>query len=891
MTKGVLIPFNRAGRGEEPRPEGFDSFVEDEGLGLRHYWRAIMQYKWGILGLVVGASLFTLVWAYSLTPVYRSTATLMIGGGAESIAVSEVSDLQDKFDRGQFFNTQLELIKSREVALTVLDRLGPVADGIYAGLPKDTAPGFDWRAWVPPSLLEKLNLNPPDGVWPEEQMPDSALQDAGPLDGDVAEWSDPRAAEGTAVVGISEDELVEQASLAVDPEPQAAPETMAPPPPGEAETPTPHPVGTTAEFPTSAGAPATAALDEQAPEAVSVNAPDFLDTAEPAQSGDALSARDKRLLGWLSDNLSVQPVRNTSMVTVSFEASSPQLAARIANAFTEAFVEYNLRQRRESTTQASTWLRDQLEKANQHVLNSVDQLQEHREAAGLVDLGGLHSVQTEQLKEATAALSFAQRARNEAEGLYRRARELKAAGRLDALPSVRENSWIQELRGRAEELERQIRADEARYTDAYPALVDARDQLTAVRRQLNTALATLVDGFRTDYEIAVANEEKLQQEVAALEAGVRELDRRQLQAQALEQSVQTNRQYYDAFLEKLMETSTRQEDTVSMVAQVIDRAVPVFTPVKPNKMRMVMLGVVLSTMAGIGIALLLDMLDSTLKRREDVEDRLGIPVLGELMLLGKQRANGAEMRPAIEFVDEPTSAFAEDIRTIRTGVALSGMDRSAQVLVVTSTVSGEGKSTLALNLAMALGQLGTVLLIDADMRRPSVAKNLGLEERGPGLTDLVAGTVKVDDCVREFAPGGIDVLPAGSSLPPDPLKLLASERFERLLDHAAETYHAVVVDSAPVELVSDARMLATKATGVLYVIRADDTSYQAVRRGLSNLAETGAPLLGAVLNQIDPKAAKSYGYYKYGSGGYGRYGGRYGADVADAPTPGQAQDA
>ena len=101
----------------------------------------------------------------------------------------------------------------------------------------------------------------------------------------------------------------------------------------------------------------------------------------------------------------------------------------------------------------------------------------------------------------------------------------------------------------------------------------------------------------------------------------------------------------------------------------------------------------------------------------------------------------------------------------------------------------------------------------------------------------------------------------------------------------------MVVDSAPVELVSDARMLATKATGVLYVIRADDTSYQAVRRGLSNLAETGAPLLGAVLNQIDPKAAKSYGYYKYGSGGYGRYGGRYGADVADAPTPGQAQDA
>ena len=222
-----------------------------------------------------------------------------------------------------------------------------------------------------------------------------------------------------------------------------------------------------------------------------------------------------------------------------------------------------------------------------------------------------------------------------------------------------------------------------------------------------------------------ANEARLETEVKALEASVQELGRKQLEAQALEQTVATNRQSYDAFLNQLMETSTRSADTVSMIARVVDPAVPGLIPFKPNKPRMVMMSLALALMGGLGIALMLDKFDNTLKRREDVEDRLGVPVLGELMLLKGKRADGAPLVPPTEFLDEPTSGFAEEIRTIRTGVALSSLDQSQQTLVVTSTVSGEGKSTVALNLALALGQLGNVLLIDADLRRPSLAKLFG----------------------------------------------------------------------------------------------------------------------------------------------------------------------
>ena len=698
---------------------GFDEFVEDQGIDLRHYWRVLLRYKWGILGLAFSVGLFTTVWAYSLQPVYSSTATLMIGGNDTVTVSSNKDDSQSGFDKGSFLGTQYELLKSGAVARAVLKQLAPLKASLQNSQKQASTSGFDWRDWVPQSWLERFDL---------AQTPISA--------------TDPTAG------------------------------------------------------------------------------------ADP----------DKALLGWLRGNLQVQPVRDTSMVKVSFEATDPRLAARIANAFTRAYLDYNLKQRFESTTEASQWLQQQLDKSNKHVMESVNALQQYREKAGLVDVEGMRSLQVEQLKDRATHLSEAHRARSETESLYLRAKRLRSQGQLDDIPAVRDDPRIQRLQDKEQELERQISAGSNRFNPEYSRLAgldDYRGNLQTVRGQINEALDKIVDGYRSDYEIARASEQRLQAEVKTLEASVQELSRKQLAAKSLEQAVSTNRQSYDAFLNQLTETSTRKADTVSMIARVVDPAVPEFTPVKPNKKRMVLMSLILALMGGLGIALMLDKFDNTLKSREDVEDRLGIPVLGELMLLKGKRADGAAYVPAMEFLDEPTSSFAEVIRTIRTSVALSGIDQSHQTLVVTSTVSGEGKSTVALNLALALGQLGNVLLIDADMRRPALAKLFGLDSKTPGLTDLVAGTVRVTECIHSV-PGNIHVLCAGSTAPPDPLKILSSERFSTVLAKAAATYDAVVMDSAPVELVSDARVLATKASGVVYVIKADDTPHQTVRQGLSS---------------------------------------------------------
>ena len=307
-----------------------------------------------------------------------------------------------------------------------------------------------------------------------------------------------------------------------------------------------------------------------------------------------------------------------------------------------------------------------------------------------------------------------------------------------------------------------------------------------------------------------------------------------------------------------------------MIARVLDHAVPVLIPFKPNKRLMLMMSMLLALVGGIGIAMLLDKLDNTLKSREDVQVRLGVPVLGEMTILKGKRDDGSPLVPHTHFISEPTSSFAESLRTIRTGIVLSGLDQPHRSIVVTSSVSGEGKSTVALNLALAMGQLGKVLLIDADLHSPMLARFLGVDPMAPGLTDLVAGTATMAECFRNI-PGDIDVLFAGSTLPPDPPKILTSEQFSKLLEEAQASYDTVIMDSAPLELVSDARLLATRATGVVYVVKADATPQQAVRNGLNALIDTGTPLLGVVLNQINPDNVHAYSKHKYGYSRFGSY--------------------
>jgi succinoglycan biosynthesis transport protein ExoP len=259
-------------------------------------------------------------------------------------------------------------------------------------------------------------------------------------------------------------------------------------------------------------------------------------------------------------------------------------------------------------------------------------------------------------------------------------------------------------------------------------------------------------------------------------------------------------------------------------------------------------------MLGCGIAVLLDILDNTIKSPDDVQDKLGSPLLGALPRMQTDKSGDFE-----QFWHNPRSQYAEAIRTVRTGIVLSGLDEPAKIIVVTSTVPGEGKSTIALNLGSALAQMENTLLIGADLRRPSLAKKCGLAPNHQGLSHFVSGTAELDECIEHLEDLNMHVMPAGI-IPPNPLEMISSKRFKDALKFLSERFDRIVLDSAPIQAVSDALILASYAQSVIYVVKADSTSATQAQKGIASIVASNEPLTGVVLNQFDVKNASKYHY-------------------------------
>jgi capsular exopolysaccharide synthesis family protein len=329
--------------------------------------------------------------------------------------------------------------------------------------------------------------------------------------------------------------------------------------------------------------------------------------------------------------------------------------------------------------------------------------------------------------------------------------------------------------------------------------------------------------------------------------------------------VQSNRELYNVFMTRAKEADV-SGDVRTAVARVVDAALPPGAPVEPNKSRMVLMGLLAGLLLGAGGAVLLDRLDNTIKGSESAEAKLKQPVLTVLPLLD---GDPNSQRWAKMFMDDPSSHHSEAIRTARTGVLLSNVDEPNRILMVTSSVPAEGKTTLATNLGLALAQTKRTMLIDIDLRRPQLGERLGLPPNAKGLSNLVTGTATLKECVHQVPNSHLLVMPAGE-LPPNPLDLLVSQRFKDVLKHLQSQLDFIVLDSPPVELVSDALAVAPMAHGTIYVVKAMETPYPLARKGITRLERSGAKLLGVVVNGLDFEHAQRY-YGEQVIGGYHAY--------------------
>lgn len=562
----------------------------------------------------------------------------------------------------------------------------------------------------------------------------------------------------------------------------------------------------------------------------------------------------KGIAGALAGMVTIDPSRTSQLIKISVASTDREMAATIANSIADTYIELDLEARYKMTQKATNWMNVRLVSLKDNLDKSERALQLYREQHNIIDTKGLElGGATSQLGSSLGNLTAARLARAQAQTNLVQVRHAK--GTEITLPIIQRNPLVAGLMGVVSEHERKVSELSNRYGNQHPKLLQAQAELKQAKENLRLQVVDVVSGFEREYEMARSNENVLAGAVAEAKQAIQGSNRKEYELTALEREVKTNRELYDMFMGQLKGT-TAVSDMQTVVARVVDPAIASDAPVKPNKRMIVSLAFVLSLMLGIAVAFMLEYLDTSVGSSEEAERKLGLPLLAALPRLKLTAGQVA----GLNYRDAPNSLFAESVKTIRTGILLSGIDHPKKTLVVTSSVPGEGKSTVAINLALAHAQTKRVLLIDGDMRMPSIARVLGLDNSHPGLSLLVLGREKLDNCVYKIEGSMLEVLMAGS-IPPNPLELLLSDKFKELLAELGEKYDTIIIDSPPVQLVSDAVVLSNMATGVVFVLKADETPFQLARRAIQTLQRGGASLFGLVLNQANFKNEEYYGGY------------------------------
>ena len=606
----------------------------------------------------------------------------------------------------------------------------------------------------------------------------------------------------------------------------------------------------------------------------------FLAQDEPLSEEDAASLKLQKVTESFIERLSISPVRNTQLVKITFESESPKLAAQVANTVADVYISSHLEAKLEMTQQATTWLNSRLDDLRVKLEASESKLQAFQEKEGLVDVEGVRGLAAQELNEITEQLLTARKELKQAASI----RELVTASNADitalaSLPEVLNHKVIENVKQAEVEASRKVSELSRRYGPKHPKMIAAQDQLASVESKLRDEVRQLVAGIESEYQAALSNERSLSRELSEAKDEYQVISRKESRYSELKREADVNRQLYSAFLTRFHETSETSSFEAAN-ARVTDPALPPRVPAKPKKALIVALAMVVSAMLGVMLAFLFEALNDGVRNPDDVENKLSQRMIGLLPWVEHAKGQRLSLRT---FFEANQHQFAESVRTLRTSLVLSHLEKPAKIISVTSSIPGEGKTTVSENLAFSLVQMERVLLIDADMRRPSVGKDFGLPIYQPGLSNLISGSATLAECIHHDEKSGLDVIPAGA-VPPNPQELLASPRFEKALQVLADKYDRIILDTAPAQVVSDALVVSRVAESMLYVVKSDSTRQKVIKDGIGRLLQVGAKLDGVVLNQVDT-SSKSSGYGEY----YGYYAGSYGYGAENAAVAAEAQ--
>jgi capsular exopolysaccharide synthesis family protein len=583
--------------------------------------------------------------------------------------------------------------------------------------------------------------------------------------------------------------------------------------------------------------------------------PDAGETAEQSAAIDAFMA-----------HLTVTPIRASRLVDIKYESTYPDVAAQVANALAHAYIEQNLDFRYTSSRDASDWLGEQLAAQRKKVEASEAALLQYREKNDALSLEERQNIVVQKLADLNAAVTRAKTERIQKETAYQQIAAVRSDREaLDTIPTILANQFIQQQKAELANLVRQQAQLSEKLGPNHPEMAKVRLAIETAQSRIDGEVAKSVQALKNDAAQAKAQEESL---VRALEQQKREaldLNQKGIAYGSLERDAASNRQIFEALMQRTKETGISEQLKASNI-RIVDAAEVPRSPVSPNSRTNLLLAVVGGFTLAVCSAFFVDYLDNRITLPTQIRSHLGLPCLGMIPAITTP-AEGASANPLL--IEGVQASFAEAFRGVRTSVLFSSIGDGGRSLAVTSTGPGEGKTVVSSNLALALAQTGQrVLLIDADMRRPRVHEVFGLQQE-PGLSNVLVGDAKVSEATQQISAGGLWVMPAGH-IPPNPAELLGSARFEQFIENLKKHFAWVVIDTPPVMPVTDAPIVAHIASGTIFVVGAEMTSHRIARAAVEQLADANGRLLGAILNRVDLDN-HSYYYSQYYRKEYGEY--------------------
>lgn len=570
------------------------------------------------------------------------------------------------------------------------------------------------------------------------------------------------------------------------------------------------------------------------------------------------SAEERALIDAFIARIQVAPVINTRLVDVYFTSADPVFAAAALNAHIETYVEENLARRLQQMHKTLEWLEAELVKQQTLVEDSERAMAEYREIQNALSLEDANNIVGARLAQLNDAVTRAGTTRRQKESLFDQVTGVDpTSDEAVGIPAVAQHPSVQEAKQRLISLDADLAKLSARYLPRHPEIIRLTGSIESARQQLKVASAQAIQSIRSDYASAVNEEAKLQIDLEQQKNAAMELSRKGVGYSVLEREAESNRRVYESLLQQQKALQVLANSRANNV-QIMDRAVVPGQPFAPNVVRDWFVALLVGLMLSIGLVVVVEYLDDTIKTPDDIMRRLRVPMLG---LLPAVRGRRAPLLP------EPAPHdFGEAFRSLRTSLVFTAGRSHTRIVAITSTQPLEGKTTSACNLAMVLAVGGArVLLIDADMRRPSLHALLGVHN-AVGLSHVLVGQARVREAIQKTHDGNVFALAAGQP-PPNPSELLASDRMKTLLSHL-ETgpFDWVIIDTPPVLAVTDAAVVAPSVSGVVFVVGAEMTRSGHAERALAMLRGSGNPhIIGAVLNRVDFHRNKFYysRYYGY----------------------------